>query len=528
MAFALSRSSNFRSQSWGRRFTEVQRQLLTGNLLLNSLSEGSVRELSALLDMKIRDGLDPEALSGEIRLLVNQSFSHVPQLIAVSGQVEYKGLVPVQLIGRAMAERSEVPWDALFAKFPALAAELTTTSQYITDIGSDKHAGIKYGRVSQEIKNLLYFCVRALIILEGEESLRNYAGFGGDSSQSAVPMKITLDAILDRLKERQVKLASEVDVDVTDAPSRPYYEASINKIIRFTKTQDDKSSGPPPDDDDDDDPPPGPSGGLFSIPPPDEGMDTTDDAFAGSFSPEPEEDETTSVRSGTSSVKRRATSHERPPVPSKRTTRAHTTDGFFPMFKTDERNQVTVTTLLEIVDQLTVTQLSETAKKKDNSMGQFIWKSTETTKVQINIAAQSDESYFNLTRDILSILTQGKANITITHHFSSKSETPINTLQISADLIHNLTLLQPSLLEIPIGQIVVGLVCFLFQWGLKGTKVWSATTITQEAPPGLLSYIDKLIEINPTHEKFFQDCYQSLVSRKSKVLLFDLQTVIPQ
>jgi hypothetical protein len=70
-----------------------------------------------------------------------------------------------------------------------LAAELTTTSRYISDIGEDRHAGIKYGGVSQEIKNLLYFCVRALIILGGEESLRNYAGFGGDHSQSAVPMK---------------------------------------------------------------------------------------------------------------------------------------------------------------------------------------------------------------------------------------------------------------------------------------------------------------------------------------------------
>jgi hypothetical protein len=114
LSFSLSRSSNFRYQSWGRRFTEIQRQLLTGNLLLNSLSEGSARELSALLDMKIRDGLDPEALSHEIRFLVNQSFSHIPQLIAVSGQVEYKGLAPIQLIGCAMAERTEVPWDSLF------------------------------------------------------------------------------------------------------------------------------------------------------------------------------------------------------------------------------------------------------------------------------------------------------------------------------------------------------------------------------------------------------------------------------
>lgn len=35
LAFSLSRTSNFRSQSWGRRFVEIQRQLLTRNTLLN-------------------------------------------------------------------------------------------------------------------------------------------------------------------------------------------------------------------------------------------------------------------------------------------------------------------------------------------------------------------------------------------------------------------------------------------------------------------------------------------------------------
>jgi hypothetical protein len=327
--------------------------------------------------MKIRDGLDPEALSNEIRLLVNQSFSHIPQLIAVSGQVEYKGLAPIQLIGRAMAERTEVPWDSLFSRFPALAAELTTTSRYITDIGEDRHAGIKYGGVSQEIKNLLYFCVRALIILRGEESLRNYAGFGGDSSQSAVPMKITLDAILDRLKERQVKLASVINMDETDAPSQPHYTASINKIIGFIKSQDSKPSGPPPDDNDDDHPP-GPRSGLLPLQPTYEGMDTTDDVFLGSLSPGRDEDDTTSVRSGGSSIKRRAPSQERSSRPSKRTTRAHTTEGLFPALNTDERNQITVMTLLEMINQLTITQFPETAKKKENVMGQFLWKPTET------------------------------------------------------------------------------------------------------------------------------------------------------
>lgn len=121
LAFSLSRTSNFRSQSWGRRFTDIQRQLLVGNTLLNSLSEGSARELSVLLDTKIKDGLDPNTLTREINSIVSQSFSHVPQLVAVASQVDFKVLAPIQLIGRAISERTEIPWDTLFDKFPILA-----------------------------------------------------------------------------------------------------------------------------------------------------------------------------------------------------------------------------------------------------------------------------------------------------------------------------------------------------------------------------------------------------------------------
>jgi hypothetical protein len=71
LAFPLSRTSNFRSQSWGRRFVEIQRQLLVGNTLLNSLSEGSAREMSVLIDTKIRDGLDPDILTREINSIVS-------------------------------------------------------------------------------------------------------------------------------------------------------------------------------------------------------------------------------------------------------------------------------------------------------------------------------------------------------------------------------------------------------------------------------------------------------------------------
>lgn len=72
----------------------------------------------------------------------------------------------------------------------------------------DPFAGIKYGGTAQEIKNLLYFSVRALIVLGGEETLRTSARYGGDNSQLAVPMKITLDALTERMKERQVKMAT--------------------------------------------------------------------------------------------------------------------------------------------------------------------------------------------------------------------------------------------------------------------------------------------------------------------------------
>jgi hypothetical protein len=57
LSFCLSRSNNFRSQNWTRRYTEVQRQLLMDNNLVISLSESSARELCSLIDAKIRDGI---------------------------------------------------------------------------------------------------------------------------------------------------------------------------------------------------------------------------------------------------------------------------------------------------------------------------------------------------------------------------------------------------------------------------------------------------------------------------------------
>jgi hypothetical protein len=308
-------------------------------------------------------------------------------------------------------------------------------------------------------------------------------------------------------------------VDEIDAPSQPVYTTSINKIIRFTKSQDSTPSGPPPDDNDsDDDNPPGPSGGLIPLQSAYEGMDVTDDVLLESLSPGGDEEDVTSVRSGSSSVKRRAPSQERSARPSKRT-RAHTVEGFFPALSVDERNQITVTTLLDMITQLTISQYPETAKKKEHVMGQFVWKPTDTTKVLINISTDSDESYFTATKDIISVLTQGKAMTALVHHFSSKSDAIMNTLNTPAEVVNHLTILQPNLSDLPIGQIIVGLVCFFLQWGFSGTKKWSATTVTHEATPGLRSYFDMITEATPNYEKFFQDCYQSLVSRKSRVLL---------
>jgi hypothetical protein len=526
LAFALSRSSNFRSQSWGRRFVEIQRQLLTGHLLLNSLSEGSAREMSTLIDMKIRDGLDPEALSNEIRLIVNESFPHVPQLVAVSRQVEYKGLAPIQLIGRAMAERSEIPWDAVFSRFPALAEELTTTSQYITNIGADRHAGVKNGGVSQEIKNLLYFCVRSLIVLGGEESLRNYAGFGGDNSQSAVQMKITLDAIIDRLKERQIKMAGDINVDTTDAPTGVSYEARVRKIIGFTKSHGQEGSSPPPDDDNDDSPP-GPSSRAAPPQLPEYSMDTTDFATGEVPSPDPDDDDGMSTRSSVSGTKRRATVQETPPQPSKRTTRAQTVPTIIPAFPIDERDQVTVVSCLETINQLVPTSVTEKVRRRDQIIGQLIWHVTDTLKANINISNTSDESYLKPITESISILGQGNANVVITHHPNPKLGLPKTNIIVPFSVINDLTVIQPNLYTIALGQLVIGLICTILKWGLKGTTTWNSEVIKKEATTGMLSYINRMIDLSPLFDQFYQECFQSFISRKTGVMLFDLTTIAP-
>jgi len=58
LAFSLSRTQQFRSVNWSKRYNEVQKSLLIGNALLGSLSENSASQLSGLIDATIWDGLD--------------------------------------------------------------------------------------------------------------------------------------------------------------------------------------------------------------------------------------------------------------------------------------------------------------------------------------------------------------------------------------------------------------------------------------------------------------------------------------
>jgi hypothetical protein len=291
LAFSLSRVTNFSSPGWVRRSGEIQRQLLQGNGLLSSLSESSARELSSLIDAKIKDGCDPAILCQEISDAVNRTYTHVPQLIAVSGHFKCKGLASIQIIARAIGKRTDVPWINIFDRFPTLSAELLTVDLFVKKIEGDAFAGIKYGGISKQIKNLLYLSVRALIVLGGEKSLRAYGGIGGDSSQQTVPMKITIDAIIDELKERQVKLASGVQVDTVDAPLADTYRSTFERLSKFLKFCGTRGGG-----DDDDQPPSGPAVHSIAGPSTTIGEDVPDAAPS-----EPDSDdkmETTSSRSG--------------------------------------------------------------------------------------------------------------------------------------------------------------------------------------------------------------------------------------
>ena len=159
LSFSLSRTSNFQIQNWTKRFTEVHLILLNDNGLLPTLSESSARELSQFIDSRIKDGLNPENLVQEISGIVNQSYSYIPQMIAVANQTGFKGLTPIQLISRALSERTDVPWALIFELHPALKPELESVTKFVKAIEGDPYAGIKYGEISQDIRNLLYLCV---------------------------------------------------------------------------------------------------------------------------------------------------------------------------------------------------------------------------------------------------------------------------------------------------------------------------------------------------------------------------------
>jgi hypothetical protein len=134
-----------------------------------------------------------------------------------------------------------------FSLFPILKSELETVALFVKEIEGDAYAGVKNVGISQEIKNLLYFCVRALKILGGEDSLRSYGEFGGDNSQLTVPMKVTIDAMIEKLKERQVKIVSEVGLDEVDFLTNDKTKEDIDGVIRFLRFRskiDDGNGGP--------------------------------------------------------------------------------------------------------------------------------------------------------------------------------------------------------------------------------------------------------------------------------------------
>jgi len=113
ISFGLSRNRSFREMNWTRRGPVVSGALLDNNGLIQQLNESSARLMCEILTAKVKDKLDPKHLSAELSSVVGKSYSHIPQMVAVINQVEYKEMTPVQLIGRAMAERTEVPWEAL-------------------------------------------------------------------------------------------------------------------------------------------------------------------------------------------------------------------------------------------------------------------------------------------------------------------------------------------------------------------------------------------------------------------------------
>jgi hypothetical protein len=265
MAFSLSRSSGFRTQNWTRRYNEVERQLLSDNRVLSFLSENSAKALYQLIYSKVRDGLDVQILFDELSNAINQSFGYIPQMVALINQAEFKGMAPLQLIGRGIAERTEIPWENVFSKCPILQTELTVAHRYLKFIKGDKFPALKYGGISQDIKNLQYFCVRCLIVLGGEETLRNYAGVGGDNAQITVPMKVVLTAIIEKMKDRQAKIASEISLDDVDGSSSSQVISALRSLAAFSKGGPDTTGSPfgsDNDDDDEDDDQPGPSVGI--------------------------------------------------------------------------------------------------------------------------------------------------------------------------------------------------------------------------------------------------------------------------
>jgi len=495
ISFSFTRTENFQTANWNRRSQEVTRTLLNNNQLLTSLAESSARELSRLLLQKVQDGLDPAAFKDEITRVVEGGYKAVPQLQALAGQATFKGMTSLQVISRAIAERTEVPWSLLLSKFPVLGSELNTATEFIKLVQGDPFAGMKYGGISREIRNLQYFCTKILIILGGEETLKRYAGYGGDSSTQAVPLKLQLDVWIEKLKEAQAKKAQDINVG-EQSEDLESFESQMKIITDYFNVPDLPGGEDDSDDDDDDQPPAGPSGVTESFQP-----------SIPPYTQDDDPDEVMSSISTTSGTKRPAPLHDpTESTPSKRSGPFPTPGKGLDVLTSLETGEIEFEGFLAILESLRVVEPPSSLQRSSKEfmtlqIGSDIIQVRELTESSVNVG-KSGEEYV---KGIIQIM---EAFLLV---IPSRRKSP--QLRIPCEIINNMITLNPTLLLYKVSQLCTAWMVFLVALGARGTIGWDSTHLVDEADARLLPLITT--QLNQTGAPaFFKDLARSIPAFK--------------
>ncbi|XP_021922441.1 uncharacterized protein LOC110831122 isoform X4 [Zootermopsis nevadensis] len=197
MGFARSRRMTERA--WTTRWTALVNRY-PAESQFSFLAEDA-RNLSDLIQILARDGLDLPKLVAEYLGYVEKFFPEDPIMKKLVDQAAHKGMTVPVAITKALSSYPTFGWMHLLATNAVLQSEVEYLMKYFHRIKGDVYAGIKYPGIANNVKNRAYLCVKLQIEIAGDEQLKKYNGIGGLNNKTQIPLRILLDKLVAEYKK---------------------------------------------------------------------------------------------------------------------------------------------------------------------------------------------------------------------------------------------------------------------------------------------------------------------------------------